>query len=136
MNKSVYLIIIVGVLGAIYILIPSGDTQAETLEDGIKLAREQNKLIFLYVNGDWCTYCKLLEAQFSQSQEFQDLINDHYIWVTLAFEKNPTIVRRFNLRGTPALFVLDQDGSLIMEIIGYPPHGVSDVIFMLKEALQ
>ena len=136
MNKSVYLILILGVLGAIYILMPGEETQAGTLEDGIKLARDQDKLIFLYVNGDWCTYCKLLETQFSQSQEFQYLVDEHYIWVTLAFEKNPTIVRRFNLRGPPALFVLDQDGSLIMEIIGYPPHGISDVIFMLQEALK
>jgi thioredoxin-related protein len=136
MNKSVYLIIILGVLGAIYILMPNEESQAQSLEDGIKLARDQDKLIFLYVNGEWCTYCKLLESQFSQSEEFQNLVDDHYIWVTLAFEKNPTIVRRFNLRGPPALFVLDQNGSLIMEIIGYPPHGVSDVIFMLEEALR
>lgn len=136
MNKSVYLIIIVVVLGAIYILIPGGESQADTLEEGIRLAREQDKLIFLYVNGDWCTYCSLLETQFSQSEKFQNLIDEHYIWVTLAFEKNPTIVRRFKLRGPPALFVLDQDGSLIMEIIGYPPHGISDVIFMLEEALR
>jgi hypothetical protein len=136
MNKSVYLIIILGVLGAIYILLPNDESQAQTLEDGIKLAREQDKLIFLYVNGEWCTYCQLLESQFSQSEEFQNLVEEHYIWVTLAFEENPTIVRRFDLRGAPALFVLDQNGSLIMEIIGYPPHGVSDVIFMLKEALK
>lgn len=136
MNKSVYIILIIIVLGALYLLAPKGETQADTLEDGIKLAREQDKLIFLYINADWCTYCRLIEQEFTRSEEFQKIIDDNFIWVTLDFEENLALARRFGLRGPPAMIVLDQNGEAITGIPGYPPGGVSDVIFMLREALK
>ena len=136
MNKSVYLIFIIIVLGALYVFTPKGDTTAETLEDGIVLAKEQDKLVFLYINAVWCGYCRQIEREFAQSQEFNDIIGKNYIWVTLDFDENLTLARQYGLKGPPAMIVLDQDGQPITGIPGYPPGGVLDVIAMLKEALK
>ena len=135
-NKLVYLLIVVIILGALSIVVPGKQTEATTLEEGIRLARDQNKLIFLYVNGEGCAYCRLLEQQFAESDEFKKIIDENYIWVTLDFVQNPTIVNRFGLRGPPALIILDENGGTITGIPGYPPNGVQDLIVMLNEALK
>ncbi len=135
MNKVVYLPIIIIILGAAYLMIPEEKGQAQTLEEGMQLAKEQDKLVFLYINASWCTYCRMLEQQFSQSEEFQQVIEEHYIWVTLDFERNLALAQRFGLRGPPAMIILDQEGNAITGIPGYPPNGVQDVIAMLREAL-
>lgn len=134
MNKLVYLAVIVILLGMVYFLTPKGQSQAETLEEGIALAKEQDKLVFLYINAPWCTYCPLLEEEFAQSGEFQQIIDEHYIWVTLDFDRNLALAQQFGLRGPPAMIVFDQNGNVITGIPGYPPNGVQDVITMLKEA--
>jgi thioredoxin-related protein len=139
MNRTYYLIIVIAALGAAYLLVPGNETeqtQAQTLEEGIRLAREQDKLIFLYINSDNCSYCRLLERQFTESEEFQEIIDQHFVWVTLKFEENLTLANRFGLRGPPALIVMDQNGEGIIGIPGYPPRGVLDVIAMLEEALK
>ncbi|KYK38054.1 MAG: thioredoxin family protein [Theionarchaea archaeon] len=136
MNKSIYVIIIIIALGTLYFLIPGEESQAETLEEGIELAKEQDKLVFLYVTSDWCTYCSVIEQEFARSEEFRNIIKEHFIWVTLDFDRNPAVVSQFNLRGTPAIIILDQNGKPITGMLGYPPGGVSDVISMLKEALR
>lgn len=138
MNKMVYLLIVVIALGALYYVFPGSDpeTEALTLEDGIKLAREQGKLIFLYINAKTCPYCRQLEKEFAESEEFQQVVKQDYIWVTLDFQKNYTLARRFGLQGPPAMIILDQDGKAITGIPGYPPRGVLDVIDMLKEVAQ
>ncbi|MBU7018828.1 MAG: thioredoxin family protein [Theionarchaea archaeon] len=135
-NKLVYLLVIIIILGALYIVVPGKQVEATSLEEGIRLARDQDKLIFLYINGEGCAYCRLLEQQFAQSEEFKNIIEENYIWVTLDFVQNPTIVNRFGLRGPPALIVLDENGATIMGIPGYPPNGVQDLLVMLKEALK
>lgn len=137
MNKAVYLLFaVILMIGALYLFSPQEQAQAMSLEEGIRLAREQNKLIFLYVTADWCGYCRLLDQEFKESEEFKKIIGEHYVWVTLDFDENPTVVSRFRLQGPPALIILDQNGEGITGIPGYPPNGVEDIILMLKEALK
>jgi thioredoxin 1 len=144
MNKAAYLIIVVVALGLIYYIIPEQeskaetktDIQVETLEEGIELARKENKLVFLYINSESCSYCRILEKQFAESEEFQKIIDQYYIWVTLDFQRNPAIVARFRLQGSPAMIIIDQNDEPVFGIPGYPPRGVVDVIAMLKEAVK
>lgn len=138
MNKLIYLLVIIVLLGAVYLLAPEQDhqSQAGSIEEGIVLAREQNKMIFLYITADWCTYCHVIEKEFTESEKFQQIMDEHYIWVTLDFDKNPTLMSNLGLRGPPAFIVLDQSGDIIAGIPGYPPNGIRDVNTMLEEALQ
>lgn len=134
MNKLVYVAVIIILLGMVYFFTPKGQSQAETLDDGIRLAQEQDKLVFLYINSKWCTYCRLLEQQFAQSSEFKQLIEEHYIWVTLDFDQNLALAQQLGLRGPPAMIIIDKNRTVLTGIPGYPPNGVQDVIAMLKEA--
>ncbi|MBU6996993.1 MAG: thioredoxin family protein [Theionarchaea archaeon] len=139
MNKLVYLSIIIIALGAVYFLFPqeqSSSTEVTTLEEAVLMAREENKLVFLYINSQNCPYCRMLEEEFSESEEFQRVIHEEYIWITLDFTKNLNLARRFGLQGPPAMIILDQNGTAITGIPGYPPEGVRDVIAMLKEVSQ
>lgn len=137
MNKIMYLFIVVIALAALYYIVPGSEqeleTEATTLEDGVRLAREQDKLVFLYINAKTCVYCRQIEKEFAESEEFQQIVEQSYIWVTLDFQQNYTLARRFGLQGPPAMIVLDQNGTAITGIPGYPPRGVLDVIDMLKE---
>ncbi|MBU7014397.1 MAG: thioredoxin family protein [Theionarchaea archaeon] len=139
MNKLVYLFVIIIALGAVYLLFPqeqSLSTQATTLEEAVLMAREQDKLVFLYINSQNCPYCRILEEEFAESEEFQTVVHEDYIWITLDFTQNLNLARRFGLQGPPAMIILDQNGTAITGIPGYPPEGVRDVISMLKEVAK
>lgn len=138
MNKLVYLIVVVVALGALYYVIPSPEgtyteTQAETLEEAIQMAEEQDKLVFVYINSDNCPYCRKMEKAFNTSKEFQTIIDERFIWVTLDFVKNPELVRKYNLQGPPVIIIMDQKGEAITGMLGYPPNGIEEVIKMIEE---
>jgi thioredoxin-related protein len=141
MNKLVYLVIVVVALGALYYVIPQDgshtepptETQAQTLEEAIQMANEQDKLVFVYINSTNCPYCRMMEKEFDQSDEFKKIIGEQFVWVTLDFQKNLDLVRKYNLQGSPVIIIMDQNGEPITGMIGYPPNGIEDVIKMIEE---
>ncbi|MGD2249733.1 MAG: thioredoxin family protein [Candidatus Methanofastidiosia archaeon] len=138
MNKLVYLIVVVVALGALYYLIPSQEgtyteTQAQTLEEAIQMAKEQDKLVFVYINSQNCPYCRKMEKEFDKSDEFKKIIDEQFVWVTLDFLENPGLVRKYNLQGPPVIIVMDQNGEAITGMLGYPPNGIEEVIKMIEE---
>ena len=75
----------------------------EKTKDGIK---------FVALTTDWCGYCQ------KQKPILKD-IAEKDIWIgEINGDKNPNIVRKFNINGFPA-FLLFKDGTLVAKFEGY-----------------
>jgi len=88
-------------------------------EEGLLLARKQNKKILLYFHADWCKYCKLLEKTTFKNEVVIKYLNNNYINISANSDIEKKLAKHFGVRGVPALFFLKPDSEKISGIPGY-----------------
>lgn len=89
-----------------------------------KTAAQEEKNVLLYLNADWCGYCRKMEAETFTDPEVLKELGDAFVWVKLDGDKDPDGNRfknRFNVRGYPAIFILDAEENELDRIAGYLP---------------
>lgn len=90
---------------------------AKDISDAIKTATSENKKIILDVGGEWCIWCKRLDALFTSNAEIGNLLKTNYIVVKVNFSpenENKDVLSKYpKINGYPHLFVLDKAGKLI-----------------------
>ena len=89
-----------------------------------KTAEEEGKEVLLYLNADWCGYCRKLEAEAFTDPEVLRELGDAFVWVKLDGDKDPDGQRfknKFSVRGYPAIFLLDSEENELDRIAGYLP---------------
>lgn len=57
-----------------------------SLQEGMKRAMEEDKLIFLSVHADWCHPCHILEAEVYQTEVISQELNKNFVSVKVDFE--------------------------------------------------
>ena len=89
------------------------------LSDGMTLAKEQEKHIFLYFHAQWCTYCtKLKKTTFKDRDVIQSLENS-FVSIAIDTDKHKEIARQWRVTGLPTIWFLKPDGTKISNIPGY-----------------
>lgn len=88
-------------------------------DEGLSLARKQNKKILLYFHADWCKYCKLLEKTTFKNKTVVTYLNNNYINISANSDIEKKLAKKFGVRGVPALFFLGSDSNNIDGISGY-----------------
>lgn len=105
-----------------------------SLDEAIKLAKKENKKIFLYAYTDWCQPCKMMQSTTYKDAEVAKYFNSHFINMQVEVEKDangPDIARRFNVRAHPCLLFVNSDGTLNTTILGY--YKGKDLLAKVKE---
>lgn len=78
----------------------------------------------------WCGNCRRVAPVLDDlAQEFSDWVG----FVTVNADENPELVRRFGVRSTPTVFVLDA-GERMESVIGAQPPEVMRELFVLAAA--
>lgn len=87
------------------------------LKAAIKEAKKTNKRIILDIGGDWCIWCKRMDAFIEENTDLKEFLNDNYILMKVNFSKenkNEKFLSKFpKIEGYPHLFVLDKNGKLL-----------------------
>ena len=87
------------------------------LEQAKKLAKAEGKLVLLDVGGEWCIWCRRLDAFFRTNQDVSDYLKKHYVPVKINYSvenKNEEFLGQYpKIGGYPHLFVLDASGTLV-----------------------
>ncbi len=86
---------------------------------GLKLAKEQNKPVFLYFHAQWCRYCKKLKKTTLKDQAVMDYLRDNFISISIDTDKNKNLANQWKVRGLPTLWFLKSDNSRITSIPGF-----------------
>ena len=81
------------------------------------MAQAQGKRVLVDVGGEWCSWCRLMDAFFAVNADARKLRDDNYVWVKVNWSpqnRNEALLSRWpRIQGYPHLFVLDGTGRLI-----------------------
>jgi thioredoxin-related protein len=115
-------------------------------EEGLRLARGQNKLVVMVVHSETCYVCRIFMEDLAKYPDLQQALLN-FIPVKVDFNKDRAIVSKYGVTGTPEFHILDADGNVIeingqkMVYLGYStvPDNVNarkNFIAFLNYALQ
>lgn len=93
----------------------------ESWNEVLKMAKKENKLIFLDIYATWCGPCKRLKANTFSDAEVGKLYNQKFINVALDGEKGEglELARKYAVRSYPTLLFLDGNGNIVNRTGGY-----------------
>jgi thioredoxin-related protein len=108
-----------------------GDNYKEALATA---AKENKKVLLDFTGSDWCGWCiRLKKETFDQSQ-FKDYADKNLVLVEVDFpqgktlppevkKQNDALQEQFHIEGFPTLILLDPQGKVINQNVGYLPGG-------------
>lgn len=98
------------------------DFEKMDLEKAKKQAKKSGKLIFIDCYTSWCGPCKRMAATTFKDDEVGKFFNDNFVNLKVDIEKDPDgegIAQRYRVRAFPTLLVIDGDGKLIKQTVGF-----------------
>ncbi|MCD6379935.1 DUF255 domain-containing protein [bacterium] len=150
--KNIKKIILAGVV--IFVLAGCGGNENTSssnswvsIEEGLALAKKENKPVVIDFYTSWCKWCKVMEDRTFSDANIANYLKDNYICVRVNAEDKRTIfeykdskytpftlARRLGVRGYPSLGYLNSDGGLISIVPGFiPPETYIKVLKYFKE---
>jgi thioredoxin-related protein len=95
---------------------PNRDSQQD-LNLAVKEASRSDRHVLLDVGGNWCVWCKKLDAFFDENTDVKEFMNQNYVVLKINYSKenkNEVFLAQFpKIDGYPFLFVLDKQGQLL-----------------------
>ena len=88
------------------------------LKSAVKTAEKLGKPVMVDFYTDWCGWCKQLDKVTYRDSKVSNLAAK-FICVKIDGDKNPDLVRKYNIRGYPHILFLKSDGSITEQIAGY-----------------
>lgn len=115
-----------------------------------QLAKKENKPLLVFFTGsDWCGPCKLLHADFFESQKFIELANKELILYKANFPRRTDLVTpeqkkvnykiksKYAVRGYPTVLMLSSDGEEINRRTGFSyDHDTQYHYALVQEAID
>jgi len=96
---------------------PTRDAAAD-VRAALAEATRTHRRVILDVGGEWCGWCHVLDRYFVEHADLKALRDKHYVWLKVNFSpenKNEALLSRYGpIEAYPWLFVLDQDGKLLV----------------------
>ena len=120
---------------------PSRDAAAD-IDGAIAEAKRSERNILLDVGGEWCIWCKRLDALFAEHKDLAEYMRQNFVTVKVNYSKenkNEAVLSRYpKVAGFPHLFVLDATGKLLRsqntgELEKGKGHDPEKVMAFLKE---
>ncbi len=91
-------------------------------EEALKLAKTEDKIIFVDAYTTWCGPCKMMSAQTFPVKEVGEFYNANFINMKLDMEKEGdgvTFRRKYNVNAFPTLLYIDGDGKVVQTVMGF-----------------
>ncbi len=102
-------------------------------DEALKLAKAENKLIFLDLYATWCGPCKMLDKNTFPDKAVGDFYNKNFINIHLDGEKGEGLMlaRQYQIKGYPTLLFIDSNGKAVLHTAGY--RGPEDFLNLGQE---
>lgn len=98
-----------------------------------KLAKEQNKTIFIDSYTEWCGPCKKMSKEVFTQSEVGSYFNNRFVSIKLDMEKSEGLYvsRKYNISFYPTLLFITPEGTLLRKEVGY--HTKSQLLKLARE---
>ncbi len=102
-------------------------------QEALKLAKAENKLIFLDLYATWCGPCKMLDKNTFPDKAVGDFYNKNFINIQLDGEKGEGLMlaRQYQIKGYPTLLFINGNGKVVLHTAGY--HSPEDFLNLGQE---
>ncbi len=117
-------------------------------DDGLELAKKEGKKVFVEFTARWCGYCRKMRATTFKDPSVIELLNEHYISVSVDGDSRDTLVidgwitserklaRQFRVTGYPTFWFLTPDAKPIAPVKGYrDAKTLTQILDYLKDDL-
>jgi thioredoxin 1 len=90
-------------------------------QEVLNQAKAQHKPIFLDISASWCGPCKMLKSETFTDKNVAGFFNTNFVNASFDGEAGDGIMlaQKFQISGYPALFVIDEHGTVIKFSLGY-----------------
>jgi protein disulfide-isomerase len=104
-------------------------------KEAVAESQSSGKPIVLFFTGsDWCMWCKKLDKEVFQTQEFNDLAGNKFVFVEVDFphssqqapdvvKQNDDLLKKYQIQGYPTVIILDAKSQRQIGSTGYKPGG-------------
>jgi thioredoxin-related protein len=112
------------------------------LKETILQTSQSGKRILLDVGGEWCIWCRTLDAFIKEHQEIKDFLNENFVELKINFSKenkNEKFLDQYpKVPGYPHIFILEKDGKLLFskntsELEKEKSYDADKILAFLKE---
>ncbi len=88
------------------------------LNDGLEIAKKDNKLVLIMMTSPSCGYCVKMEREVLTQEKVINTLNNFFIPVKIDVSKDdyPETLR---VRGTPTFFFVTKKKVIVNDIVGY-----------------
>lgn len=92
-----------------------------SMDEALKLAKKERKLVFLNISASWCGPCKMLKSRTFSNEEVGNFYNSNFINIAVDGEigEGIELARKYEIKGYPTLIFLDGNDNLIAQTAGF-----------------
>lgn len=132
MKKGIYVLLIVGAALLVYAFTNTKVDFNSDVENGIqfykgsweetlRLAKKENKYIFLDIYATWCGPCKKLKKNTFSDESVGRFYNQNFINMSLdgETEVGNNLMQKYKLKSFPSLLFIDGNGQIVHQTSGY-----------------
>ncbi|MFQ6054945.1 MAG: thioredoxin family protein [Methanosarcinales archaeon] len=131
-RKVITLLAIVIIIGFMYVSVQSspvlsdekysylgGLTWSKSLDEGFRIAQEQDKPILVYFWAQWCQYCEKLETETLPNEKVSKILKNDFVLVAIDLDEQGEVAQRYGVSYPPQELFLDKNGTIITRVPGY-----------------
>ena len=96
---------------------PEADAKLE-VQKAVKLAKKENKHVFIQIGGDWCPWCLKMHEFYNSDTEIDSIMSANYVRMLVYYnrreEKNVELMKELGFPqrfGFPVIVILDGEGT-------------------------
>jgi thioredoxin-related protein len=105
----------------------------QSYQEGVEKIKKENKKGFLHFYTDWCTYCKLMNANTFTDKKVIDFLNENFVPILINAEKQQDVAQTYNANKFPFSVFIAEDISTIGSRPGYvPPDVMMDMLLYVQ----
>ncbi|PHN01315.1 thioredoxin family protein [Flavilitoribacter nigricans] len=89
-------------------------------EETLKLAKEQDKIIFVDAYTTWCGPCKVMSKNVFTQEKVGDFYNENFVNVKIDMEKGEGLLfaKAYGVRAYPTFLFIDSKGNMVHKGLG------------------
>jgi len=92
-----------------------------SFEKAIAKAKEENKKVYLFYTAGWCYWCNFMKKYTLHDEKISASIRSNFVALKINVDskEGEELSRTYNSKGIPRSYILNADGDILKEHLGY-----------------
>lgn len=91
----------------------------KSLDEGMSIAKQENKPVLVYFWAVWCQYCEKFETQTLTDPGVRQMLENEFVMVAVDLDEDRDTARMYGVSYPPHELFVDENGQVINRIGGY-----------------